>query len=237
MRKLIFRLGMADKQAIRRVLEGTRNGEAFEVEVAATASSISLDCIDGDLVEDVRFYDEAENGGRSVVRTVLSAYKVGPEQPLVGGTCVFERSVEVPQEDPVIVISDVDPTSAEPEGSQASEGEQPSADAEGPATDAAGEELSVAEETESDDTGVSEAAVDEQLQPEEPTEEIVEAELVEEPAVVEEQKPKTDADHIRDYLTANPNAENKEVIAALKEQGVNVSSSQVSRAKKQLLEG
>lgn len=84
---------------------------------------------------------------------------------------------------------------------------------------------------------------------EEPTSEVVEdeepAEQVDEPAAavdeVEEveQEPeaeKSEAEHIREYLTANPDSANKDVIKALKKIGVEISSSQVSAARKQLAE-
>lgn len=47
---------------------------------------------------------------------------------------------------------------------------------------------------------------------------------------------KSESDRILEQLIANPTATNKEVVAALKEQGVTVQSAQVTEVKKQLSE-
>lgn len=47
----------------------------------------------------------------------------------------------------------------------------------------------------------------------------------------------TEARNIRDYLRTFPDASNQEVIAALHDQGVEVASNQVTRARKQLADG
>lgn len=62
-------------------------------------------------------------------------------------------------------------------------------------------------------------------EPEAPDQELAE------PAVEPE---KSEAEMIRDYMTENPKAANKDVVAAFAEQGVEITSSQVSAAKRQL---
>jgi hypothetical protein len=58
-----------------------------------------------------------------------------------------------------------------------------------------------------------------------------------EPEQVPEIEPeKSESDLILEHLIASPDATNKEVIAALKEQGVTVQSAQVTEVKKQLSE-
>ncbi|MFG0261018.1 MAG: hypothetical protein ACF788_01310 [Novipirellula sp. JB048] len=47
-------------------------------------------------------------------------------------------------------------------------------------------------------------------------------------------KPKSEAQHIRDYLAEHPDAENSEVIEALESIGVEVTSSQVGRQRSKL---
>lgn len=64
------------------------------------------------------------------------------------------------------------------------------------------------------------------------TETITDEELAE-PAIGPE---KSEAEMIRDYLTENPSTTNKEVVAAFAEAGVEITSSQVSAAKRQLKE-
>ena len=57
---------------------------------------------------------------------------------------------------------------------------------------------------------------------------------VEDEPAVEDAPEKSEADHIREHLAAHPGETNKDVIAHLKEAGVNVTSSQVSAAKREL---
>jgi hypothetical protein len=49
-----------------------------------------------------------------------------------------------------------------------------------------------------------------------------------------EEKPKSEAEQIREYLTANPDADNKTVIEELAKAGTDITSSQVTRQRKNL---
>ena len=63
------------------------------------------------------------------------------------------------------------------------------------------------------------------------------SEADEDPAEQPQRQVVSEAQSIRDYLTANPGAENKQVIESLKAEGIDVNSSQVNRQRKNLAKG
>jgi len=191
MKKLVFRLGEADPRATHRVLEYDLDGEAHHVVVEAKDNKIEIFVEEGVTVSDVMFYDKDDDGCESRPLEVLGSYVVSDKEPLLTASCLFDRVVDVPEDEiPKEIVDYVDDALPAPE--------------------------------------IPEVYPPVKPEPAAPVK-ASEPEVLEEPA-----KPVSEAESIRQYLKANPDAENTEVIDALGEQGIEVNSSQVNRARKQL---
>ena len=185
MKRIVFKLGVADSRAVKRVLEFEKNGTAEFVEVPASERSISIDAYDGEEIDWATFYDVAEDGSQSRSLTVFQKYIVSEFPPLAVGSCIFSDVVDVDPA-PEVAVETTPVVTSEP--------------------------VPVVDETV---TEVTEATT---------------AEPEPETAV----EPVSEAESIRNYLRENPSASNAKVVEDLAYQGIQVTSSQVTKGRKQV---
>lgn len=225
MKRLVFKLGDAHEHASIRVLQYVLDGFEDEIVVPASAREIMMDVAEGSTIEDAYFYDRADDGSESRHVHVFRKYVVSERPPLLGGSCLFDKvssiaTPELPEVKTEVMdaLEKLDPVQlndaeeSKDEASESSETKQPEVDKEESTVGTITEEIKSQPEPEAK---AGEASTD--------------SEVSEEDA-----KPVSEAEHIRNYLRDNPDADNKAVIAALGEQGIEVNSTQVSRARKQV---
>jgi hypothetical protein len=252
-RKVVLRLGQADPRTVRRVLTYSVNdGVEFEIVSPPDAKEVEIPARDGDTIDYVEFVDVAEDGSCSKVMSPFGRYVVSDKPPMLSATCLFSRTYQV--DDPSdavqeasdeligqldnVGVDDVDLPSVDDgialpnddavlPGSASDEALPMPSVKPDDATVPTFSELYPAAES-SPETAAEVATME---STEESTQEVSVAEIAEE--VAEEVAP-SEAEAIRRYLGKNPDATNQQVIDALSAVGVEVATSQVSRARKQL---
>lgn len=218
MKRLKFRLGPADARTKVRCIDYIVDGKIRTESVPAPAREIALELEDGTKIEDATFYDMDAKGNRSVRRNLMGSHIVGPDHPLIAGSCVYEGQ------------EDVDP---EPETGEQDPVEDPTGDEE---TESTTEETNSESEADESKTPVDEEKSAEKSEDEEGGDQDAEGG---EPEDESDSPQKSEAQSIRDFLNDNPEGlevANRDVIAALDKQGIKVTSSQVTRQKKKLAE-
>lgn len=236
MQKVKFRLGPADSRTTKRVVKYRYelNGETVapdDVVVDSRAISIELEVPDGAMITALTFHDEDRKGNQGVARSPINKFVVDGERPLVSGSINYEGTEAVDDPSPGSQAIEAEP-----------EGETPEVESEGSEDKEADPSRSVVVTNVPNTSGEpllpkgTEVWIDEQFETPPIPDGEIDVSGTEELSKTQgsEESDISEADHIRAYLGEHPDASNKDVIAALAEKGVEVSSSQVSKIKKQL---